>query len=177
MGPHRAPWCPLADQLSRGAPEGRRALALRASDEPHDPLDCRRIRHRIGSRRVRAWRLDGIRAVEQSGRVPMRGPTLNSFSARPPAQVRSRPRLPLGPHNGRRVARCPGAHFGEADAPRSRRPCVSTLARGCKPAKTNWGPRKKGEKRHAENWNHRSCSTAACASCGSKPLRGVVISA
>ena len=35
---------PVADQLSRGTPEGRRALALRAPDGPHRPLD----RHRIG---------------------------------------------------------------------------------------------------------------------------------
>ena len=40
---------PLADQLSRGTPESRRALALRASDGPHRSLG----RHRIG-RPVRA---------------------------------------------------------------------------------------------------------------------------
>src|ERR1700730_17068575 len=38
------PRVPLADQLSRGTLEGRRALALRAPDGPYRPLD----RHRIG---------------------------------------------------------------------------------------------------------------------------------
>ncbi len=41
---------PLADQLSRGTPEGRRALALRAPDGPHRPLG--RPSHRAPCRRL-----------------------------------------------------------------------------------------------------------------------------
>ncbi len=49
-----------------------------------------------------------------------------SFALGRPAQLRSRPRCPFGPHNPRRVARRAGAPCGDPHGPRPRRPFVGT---------------------------------------------------
>ena len=64
--PHRVT---RTDQLYRGTPEGRCTLALRAAAGPHSPMDRRRIRLRVGSRRIAARRPRSVRGVEPGGRV------------------------------------------------------------------------------------------------------------
>jgi len=107
MGPRRAPSCPpRRTNYARGTPEGRRALALRAP-MGHTVL-WTAVAIQAPYRFPTSWGdgdLAAFRAVDRNGRVPRRRPTLNSFSARPsPHKYDLRPRLPLGPHNGRRVA-------------------------------------------------------------------------
>jgi hypothetical protein len=69
MAPHRASSYAIADQLSCGTTQERRTLVLRAPDGPHRAMDCRRIRQRVGSRRVATRRVGGFRAVERSSRI------------------------------------------------------------------------------------------------------------
>ena len=69
MAAHRASSYAIADQLSCGTTQERRTLVLRAPDGPHRAMDCRRIRQRVGSRRVATRRVGGFRAVERSGRI------------------------------------------------------------------------------------------------------------
>ena len=72
MAAHRALSYAIADQLSCGTTQERRTLVLRAPDGPHRAMDCRRIRQRVGSRRVATRRVGGFRAVERSSRIRSR---------------------------------------------------------------------------------------------------------
>ncbi len=74
---------PVADQLSRGAPESGRTLALPAAAGPHRPVGRGRLGHRVDARRIAAPANSWSSSPRTKRSTSKRGPMPSSFWARP----------------------------------------------------------------------------------------------
>ena len=128
MAAHRASSYAIADQLSCGTTQKRRTLVLRAPDGPHRAMDCRRIRQRVGvPDELQQGELAAFERSSEAVEFVAGTDTEFVLGSAVPHNFDLVLGSHSGPHEARRVARCPGAPIGNSDTPGSRRAPVNAL--------------------------------------------------